>query len=208
MKHFWKMAVLAAALGAAPALAEPARSQPVAARQIINAADAGDLFTPLPGDRGARARHAASGLICAFGADGGRILVFPGLPRGDDVGCDAASPAGAATLYATRYPMTTDIEAHLDGAIRSIHARYPAAQPYAASARAAEDGSRSARFVNEAADGARLYTRVSLALIDGWVIKMRYSAPAADDAAVAAADAAADQLWADTLATIAAAHST
>ncbi len=209
MENIGTALALAVLIFAAPAVAEEAaRATPIAAPQIIAAAGAADLFTPLPSAHGVRVRHAASGLVCSFDALGGRILVFPGLPRGEDVGCDRAGQYEAATLYATRYPQTLSLDEHVRNAIGSIHARFPNAQPLSPSAAADQNASRTARFLINDEAGARRYTRVSLASVDGWVIKMRYTATIADDTALAAAEAASDQLWTETLASVAAARST
>ena len=65
------------------------------------------------------------------------------------------------------------------------------------SARGVEDGlplRRSTRFI-VMQDGTRLFMRASVARIGDWIMKLRYTAPAPDDAAAREADALADSLF-------------
>jgi hypothetical protein len=118
---------------------------------------------------------------------GGRIRLFSGLPRGDDVACDMTDGRESITLYATRLPFASTLDELLGGANAALRSRFPNAQPYTATQETAADGItpplRTSQFLVWRADGARMYTRVSIAQVGAWVIKQRYTVLAPDDEA-------------------------
>jgi hypothetical protein len=155
-------------------------------------------------------RHPRSGLVCRWGQDQTtRVVVFRGaaIPEGDNIGCDMsfAGGPGAVTLYATRYPVATTLEEQRDSALAAMLQRFPGA------GRLPEFGRTSplwARFsapaflqANLAARGALqqqgqdldLFTGVAVAMVDGWVIKMRLTAP------IRVGPVQADAYWAQAL---------
>ncbi|MEJ0059501.1 MAG: hypothetical protein WDM79_07995 [Terricaulis sp.] len=170
---------------------------------MLEHADAVDLFEVLPSEQIA-VRHQRSGLICRFALEGdGRVIVFPGLPRGEDVGCDETSGNVSVTFYATRYPEPASVDALLAGGVQAIQARFPSATPYEPTG--APDTSlstlplpenRSARFHIFLQNGSPMFTRVSVVLINGWAFKMRFTMPGSDAESMQAADARADREWA------------
>ncbi|MEZ5970190.1 MAG: hypothetical protein R3C31_00090 [Hyphomonadaceae bacterium] len=214
---------LAFALSAAPAFAQGAEEAPQAAPAsiaigMIENADADGIFE-LVQDGGVTVRHVRSGLTCHFLRDGegGRLIVFPpqpgpagradppSMPRGDDVACEMVERGVQVRYFATRYPFGSTLEEQIAGVDTAIRHRYPDAVRYPGeTTRAADDGlpmRRSARFIISQ-DGARTFTRASVARIGDWILKLRYSAPAPDNAAAARADAAADMLFDGALAEI------
>lgn len=106
------------------------------ADRLIADADAAGIFVNATDDGMARATHVASGMTCSF--DGGpedRIHIFPGTPRGDDVGCISRDEALDIdlTLYATRYRPLPGQDEVLAGARQAIENRWPDAEAYTAS---------------------------------------------------------------------------
>lgn len=147
-------------------------------------------------------RHLGSGMICDFDAEGGgRVVIFPGLPRGDNVACDAMNERAAMTLYATRYPFTTNVQEQLAGAEAAIRQRFSDATPYPNYADIEADGLPEHRtaeyFITR--DGVRNYTAASVALVGEWTIKLRYTAVAATDDEARQAELTAGLLFASTL---------
>ncbi len=180
-------------LTATPAFADPPEGEPTAAPGsiaigMIERADAIGVFDIVHNGQ-VSVRHLGSGLRCHFMRDGagGRLALFPGLPRGDDVACDMTDGRESITLYATRLPFPSTLEQLLGSAIAALHSRFPGAQPYAATQETASDGItpplRTSQFLVWRADGARMYTRVSVAQVGAWVIKQRYTSLAPDDEA-------------------------
>ncbi len=202
---------LALAFGAAPAWAQGTEEEPQAApgsiaTGMIEAADADGIFDLVHNGQ-VSVRHLGSGLRCDFNRDGGggRIIVFGppagtppapnAIPRGDDVACDMTEGAVQIRTFATRYPFGSTLEEQITGVEAAIRRRDANAVHYDGPAvRDTEDGlplRRNTRFIITH-DGARLYTSASVARIGNWILKLRYTAPAPDDAAAAEADAAAD----------------
>ena len=100
--------------------------------------------------------------------------------------------------FATSYPFGSTLDEQIAGVETAIRRRNADAVRYPGEAtRNADDGlplRRTTRFI-VTQEGARAYTRASVARIGDWILKLRYSAPAPDDAAAAQADAAADLLF-------------
>jgi hypothetical protein len=180
------------------------------AASLIAAAEAEDLFDIVPGEDQAgenlaRVRHRASGLVCLFGPGrSNQLHVFPSLDRGEDVACDSTAIGEAQTIYATRYPGPTTLEDQLDGAVAAIRARIRNLQPMQATMdivpeETALPDQLSARFTYAGPNGIARYTRVSVAMVDGWVIKLRYTADAPEQNSLAQQDLMASFIWFSTL---------
>ena len=203
----WVVFALALAL-AGPAFAQGTEAAPQAAPAsiaigMIEHAEADGVFE-LVHDSHATVRHVGSGLVCRFDdeGDGGRLILYPNLPRGDDVACDWNDGREFTTIYATRYPFNSTLQEQIDGATAAIRNRFgdAVAMP-AATAPATDDGlptRRTARFI-VMREGQRYYTRASVARIGSWIIKLRHSAPAPDDDAAVEADERADALFSGAL---------
>lgn len=132
----WLIAGAAAAQEAPAEKATPqeiAEAKALADRLIADAGAAGVFVNATEDDGLARATHVASGMTCTF--DGGpedRIHIFPGNPRGDDVGCISRDEALDIdlTLYATRYRPMPGQDQVLAGARQAIENRWPDAEAY------------------------------------------------------------------------------
>lgn len=161
--------------------------------RLIKAAGAEALFVNEPHGSLLGARHLKSGLLCTFspGDRINRILVFeraePRLPRGDDVGCTSQVSGVHHSLSAARLGERGGVDAALRRAVANLMTAAPNAVTYqgdhAENAEVDVDGRplplaehRTARFVVER-DGRKLFTRVSVAVVDGWDIKQRVTGP-------------------------------
>jgi hypothetical protein len=186
--------------GFAAAQGKPAFDPAAVAQAALEKGGATEFFEIVPDPDFARVRHRASGLTCGWGPnDTGGVTVFPvtdGVVRGDDVGCVHETPFGVHTLYATRYPPRMTAKAALAEAVLGIRTRWPkakAVRPARASGIAAllatgMPPSQSAQFlINN--QGRTEMTRVTLAQIEGWTFKVRYSGPVG-------MDSRADTVWA------------
>lgn len=184
---------LACAVPSLSAAQAPSGFDPAAsAREALQKSGAAEFFEIVPDADFATVQHRASGLQCAWGPnDEVEITVFPataGVARGEDVGCAHITPFGVHSLYATRYPSDVTAKAALDSAVLGIKTRWPKAK----SVRPARmtgitamlsprmPPSQSAQFVIDDG-GRRQMTRVTLAQIDGWTFKSRYSGPVGMD---------------------------
>ncbi|MBK6703321.1 MAG: hypothetical protein IPG56_05805 [Caulobacteraceae bacterium] len=206
---------LAFALSAPPAFAQGTEEEPQAAPGsiaigMIEQVD-GDGIFDLVHDGAVTVRHTRSGLICRFlrNGDGGRLIIFnpptdPAhsaeitIPRGDDVACEMEEGGAHIRYFATRYPFGSTLDEQIAGVEAAIRGRNANATRYPGeSTRNTEDGlplRRTTRFIITQ-QGVRTYTRASVARVGDWILKLRYSAPAPDDAAAAHADQAADRLF-------------
>lgn len=176
--------VLALFAFATPAAAQ---DQPQAiAQHIIDDANAQGVFETVEGEH-VTVRHPASGLVCTFFLDEqtrGRVILYESAPRGDDVSCEMRGADETTSLYATRYPQGTSLREQLDGAEAAIRQRFSDAQRRQPGLTITVDGERryDERHFFITLDGERYLTMVSVALVGEWVIKMRYTATAPDDA--------------------------
>jgi len=212
MRNVASALLCASALMAAPlAAANPV----VTGTGLVTEAQAQDVFEVVSNGPDVRVRHDASGLICAFDGEADSALrVFPTLARGDDVACLSADEHAAKTIYATRSGRRAGLDAQMDSAVAMIRHTAPNAvvyEPSGAQAVSAQGRSapqaRTARFTYTDAEGQAVYTRVSIAVFEGWVFKLRFTAAADDADAAATADSEAEAYWNATLADIAAARS-
>ncbi len=194
---------------AAPAGAqeeEPTAAPGSIAIGMIETADAEGIFDIVHNGQ-VSVRHIRSGLVCHFARDGagGRIVLFRGLPRGEDVACDANDGRESVALYATRYPRTTTLDEQIAGAEQALRTRYPNAQPYTPTlaVNGAAPPFRTVEFiVARREDGARMYSRAAVAIISGWTIKMRYTLLAPDDEAARQGELTSSLMWRTALADV------
>jgi hypothetical protein len=205
------LCALAFVLIAAPAWAQGTEDEPEAsvgslATGLIGDADAEGVFEIVPAEHEVAVRHIRSGLVCRMDPNSAyRLIIFPEAARGEDVGCELRDGDAVIKLYATRYSFPTTVAQQVAGATAIILQHYPGARPLQLAQHASANGlpaSQSAHFLVRDAAGAQDYTRVSVAMIQGWVIKLRYTAPAADDAAAARVAQIADAVWRQTLSEI------
>lgn len=195
------------ACSAAPALADPpdapvqteAATPQALAAQLIASANAEGVFAYEPAEPKIGLRHARSGLLCRLDPGGAnRLVIFPQAARGEDVACDSTDGRETVTFYATRYSFPTTLREQIDGAEAAIRRRFSNARAYPGGGDEADPAlpaSMSVRMFVTREDGARLYTRASVTMINGWSIKMRYTALAPDDAAARADEQAAGAAW-------------
>ena len=197
------LALFAAAPAAAQEEDAPRPAPGALAAELIAQSSANGVFEALPADQIMVVRHRRSGLVCRLDpARANRLLLFPESPRGDDVACDSEGGGEAVRLYATRFPFQTTVEQQLRGAVSVVERLHPDLRAYAPTIAATADAAPShatAQFYFNAEDGARLYSRVSVAMIGDWVIKLRFTALAPDAAAARRAEMTSAMLWTTTL---------
>lgn len=191
--------VCAAPAWADPVAPEPAASPAATGQELIAQASAEDLFELLPAERLIVVRHTRSGLVCRMDpGDGNRLVVFPQAARGEDIACDSTDGSESLTLYATRFSFDTTLQEQTEGAEAAIRHRFPDARPYSG-AQEPPDSSlppwRTIEYLVTRQDGARMYTRASVALVNGWAIKLRYSLVAPDDATVRQGHSISEAAW-------------
>lgn len=178
--------------------AEPTAAPGSIAYGMIENAEANGVFE-LVHDGHVTVRHVGSGLVCHFLRDGagGRLVLYPGLPRGDNVSCDSHDGRVYVTLYATRFPFRTTLDEQVEGAETVIRQRFPDAQPLPLSAEFRSDQvppRRTVQFI-VTRDGERTYTSASVAQVGDWIIKLRYSARAPDARAALEAEAVSTRIF-------------
>jgi hypothetical protein len=204
--HFMRrlLCLLAFALAAAPAWAQdtsPERppTSDVLAVELISAAGAVGVFEAVASDpRTVIVRHTRSGLVCRMSADhSNRIVIFPQAARGEDVACESEHDGVSVRLFATRYSFSTSLDEQVLGAGAAIERMYPGAQPLNLAQSITEQGLPPHRTVAYLISrrGTRSFTSASVCQIGEWVLKLRYTAPAADDASARARETEANALW-------------
>lgn len=200
-------ALALAALSATPAFADEPEGELNAspgaiATGLIGDSNAEGVFEVYPSEHDVVVRHIRSGLICRMPENNAnRLIIFPQAARGEDVACETTDGHETIRLFATRFPFATTLRAQIDGASAVITRQHPDARPFPFSTAIAATGlpeSSSAHFI-VTNDGVRTYTRVSVAIIGEWVIKMRYTSPAADDTAAREAAQLSGRFWASVL---------
>jgi|CXWL01.1.fsa_nt_gi hypothetical protein len=189
---------------ATPAFANPPEAELNASHGALSdglIADAGaeGVFEIVPAQHMIAVRHIRSGLICRMAPENAnRLILFPRAARGEDVACETSNEHETVRLFATRFSLETNLDQQIVGAAAAIRAHFPNAQSYEATLDIASDSlppSRTAQFLATQADGARLYTRASVAQIGDWMIKLRYTAPAPDDAAAREGERMSNSIW-------------
>lgn len=180
------IAVVALALSATQAFAQETQQTPLQASQaLIERFEMSDIFVPVEGDS-VSVRHVASGLVCHFFGTPTRteLLAFTGSPRGEDVGCLTNVEGKVMTLYATRYDPPISTEEALQHGIAGIRHSFPDAQSTPATLNFSTEGAPTPRVAHFLAtrNGERWFTSVMVAESNGWMFKLRYSAPAPDEA--------------------------
>lgn len=167
---------------------------------LIAEAHAEGVFEALPATQMIAVLHTRSGLVCRLDpGNTNRLVIFTQAARGEDVACDSTDGRATVTLYATRFSFDTTLQEQIDTAETAIRQRYPDARPYSATVAEAADtsapASRTTQFLVSRSDGARMYTRACVALINGWSIKLRYTVLAPDDAAIQQGQLVSGQVW-------------
>jgi hypothetical protein len=196
------LALVMAALAPLPAAAQQSDAN-AAAQQLILEHNAAGVFEALPSTDQIVLRHPRSGLVCRLDpARRNRLLIFSQAARGEDVACDTSDGNESVTLYATRYSFEVTPEELINGAAAAINERFPDARELPVQIEetsTATPNARTAQFMITR-DGTLMFTRVTVALIGQWAIKLRYSVAAPDADAARRGEAAADAQWRATVA--------
>ncbi|MGQ0532344.1 MAG: hypothetical protein ACT4OF_06590 [Caulobacteraceae bacterium] len=202
-RAFCALALFMAAPAWAQSASEPSAAPGSLALGLIAQSNADGVFEPLPAEQIIVVRHSRSGLVCRFDpTHANRLLLFPQAVRGEDVACDSEGEGQAIRLYATRYAFETTLEQQLQGAVLAVQQLHPDLRAYSPATEIAADAlppHRTAHFFFNGRNGARLYSRVSVAVVRGWVIKLRYTTVAPDADAAQRAEQASGMLWNATL---------
>ncbi len=161
---------------------DAARNAVVEGNRLLQIANAADLFVNESAGAGGAImlRHKASGYRCVFnpGKSVNAVLIYPGLPRGDDVGCSTQTITDIRTMYLTRSSETTAREA--ESAALAIQARYRNAEPADLSENRSmfelpgRDIPESKTYGFETSSS---YEQVTVGVVDGWAVKYRFSSP-------------------------------
>ena len=188
--------IASTALAQAPAQRPPPSPETIAkaraqADALIASAKAGDLFENLTDAAVPVVRHRGSGLKCGFGPgpegwDKDSLAVFSsGLPRGADVGCIIYFQGFVVSLDVSRQNKTPTLDAMTAYYVKSVLAQHPHATPYVgpyvepSGMKAGFPAFQSVRFSFDEA-GGRQFSRLSVAIVKGWVIEERVTGPYQD----------------------------
>jgi hypothetical protein len=181
-------ATLVAPSGAAHAQA-PSAAKPAAAStarafadRVIEAAQAGDLFENVTTDDLPKVRHRASGLVCLFpdANPASGIQIFPSSVRGADVSCGSFPGGAVLTMYAMKPAKPLTLTQAFALYVTEVRTAHPEAKPPENKELPAVAGTRAegltdwliARFEIMTPQGPA-YSRLAVAVVDGWVIEQR-----------------------------------
>lgn len=203
----WRVLCALALMAATPVWAQEAaqEAEPPAAveslgLELIARSNAEGVFEVIASEQVIAVRHARSGLVCRLARDNSnRLIVFPQAARGEDVACDSTDGRERVTVYATRYSFATNAREQIEGASAALQASFPSATALPGPAAAPADGGLppnvNARFSFTNAGGEQMFWRTNIAMVDHWVIKVRYTVVAPDAAARQNGERTADAVW-------------
>lgn len=177
-------AVQAAAPATAKSTPEAARAE---AAGLIARAAAGAVFEDVTKDTLPSLRHKPSGFICTFepGQADNALTIFPGKTPGDDVACTTRSGSALNVMYVTKFPVALSVDDALKVYLTEIKRAHPDVEGAKgtfgdmSTNRPGSPPRRTARLTY-AMNGEKAFSRVSVAVINGWVIEQRITAPQAD----------------------------
>jgi hypothetical protein len=166
--------------GDAPAQRSAAWTQ---AQTLIDGTGAPDLFENQSTATRMVIRHKASGLVCDYSPNekNNSLMLFPGLPQGDDVGCNADAGNIYMTYYATRYGPGVSIQEAAADTAAGIRNRFPDARAYegpVVQVTAPEGVGEQIYLAYVVGQGERtLHAQARLAKVGEWIFKQRMSTP-------------------------------
>jgi len=160
-----------------------------AADSIIGRSGVADLFENVTSGAEPKIRHRASGMLCYFGADPTQwrrddVSVFPsGLPRGEDVGCNIWVKTFLISMDVTRFQPVPSLEqatTAYEGSVMRLHpnARHHTGRGHEVSAPQGLPPWRTVRYVFD--DRGGQFSRLSVSVVNGWVIEQRTTGPLND----------------------------
>ena len=167
------------------------KSTPEAARAeaagLIARAAAGAVFEDVTKDTLPSLRHKPSGFICTFepGQPDNALTIFPGKTPGDDVACTTRSNNALNVMYVTKFAVALSVDDALRVYLTEIKRAHPDVEGAKgtfgdmSTNRPGSPQRRTARLTY-AMNGEKAFSRVSVAVINGWVIEQRITAPLAD----------------------------
>jgi hypothetical protein len=168
-----------------------ARITPEAARAeaavLVARAGAGDLFEDASKDNLPGLRHKLSGFVCTFepGQADNAVTIYPGGTRGEDVSCTTRSVGAINTMYMTKFPVVLSADDALKVYLREIKQAHPDVAMATGTfgnmtTNAPSAPARRTARLTYAMNGEKAFSRLSVAVVNGWVIEQRITAPLAD----------------------------
>lgn len=134
-------------------------------------------------------RHTASGLRCLFqpGRSDNAIIWIGSITGRGGMGCMSRPVGLHQTLEAIRLAPGETLDSVFDTSVLTITAEQPDARAYAGGGLSVRVAPASGVVVAEPRtagyfvrrDGQAVFSRVSVALVDGWIIRQQFEAPAA-----------------------------
>ncbi len=173
------------------------------AQALIDGTGAPELFENQSTATRMVIRHNASGLLCDYSPDeqNNSLMLFPGLPQGDDVGCNADAGNIYMTYYATRYGPGVSVQDAAGDTAAGIRNRFSDARGYDGPVVQVEAPAGVGEQVYLAyvvgPEGRRLHAQARLAKVGEWIFKQRMSTP--EDLAMGAEVMLSVGRWTDVL---------
>ena len=158
----------------------PARAQ---VDHIIEAAKAGAFFANMAQGKIPMARHLLSGLTCQFepNSKDNQIQIYSGLPPGFDVACQTSILGFIETDYATKFAVTPTLDQAFEKYNSEIKQLHPDVKvlsgAFVARPMTAHSPPRRTIRMTFACNGVQCFSRLSVTIINGWMIEQRFTGP-------------------------------
>jgi hypothetical protein len=185
----WKYLATGGTLQAASAAppASAAASDPKAeATALIAASNGADLFENVTRGKVVALLHRPSGFVCNFdpGQAENRVQIFANAVRGADVGCTTREADAVVSYFITKLPGALSLDQLMRICLADIKRTHPDVAPFEGptvnltmkpgSAPPVEHLTGRVIYLDH---GEKAYSRVSVAIVRGWMVEQRVTVP-------------------------------
>jgi hypothetical protein len=159
--------------------------------ELVARSHAPDLFENVTSDKFISVRHRPSGFVCTFDPDQSEnaIQVFGGArPRGEDIGCTSREAGMVVSYFVTKFPVAVTPLQAAQVYVREIKQMHPDAAdakgPFLNTNITPKPGDpppapHVTAHITYTDHGEVAYSRLCVAVVNGWVIEQRITAPLA-----------------------------
>jgi hypothetical protein len=177
---------------AAPATPEALHAQ---GDDLVARSHAPDIFENVTSEKVISVRHKPSGFVCTFDPDQSENAVqlySAARPRGEDIGCTSRTAGMVVSYFVTKFPVAVTPQQAAQAYMREIKQMHPdvadAKGPFLQLNITTKPGdpppvSHVTAHLTYVDHGEVAYSRLCVAVVNGWVIEQRITAPLAQQQA-------------------------
>ena len=158
--------------------------------ELVARSRAPDVFENVTTQKLISVRHKPSGFVCTFDPrqSENALQVLGPLPRGDDVGCITRAGGMVVSYFVTRFPVAVTPQQAIQVYLREVKQMHPdvaqAKGPFLNANTQSKPGEpppvqRLTAHLTYVDHGDTAYSRLCVAVVNGWVIEQRITAPLA-----------------------------